>query len=96
MADERDHSRDTDIRESDPNADSAAGLAGDMGVSSERTGPLRGGEESTHGAEYPAEPEDDEAPPEQSADPATGEVTPSNELPEHPFDPGKASGHSHG
>ena len=33
----------TEIGESDPNADSAAGLAGGMGVSSERTGTVRGG-----------------------------------------------------
>ncbi|MCW2758511.1 MAG: hypothetical protein JWO46_2257 [Nocardioidaceae bacterium] len=32
----------TDVRESDPNADSADGLAGGMGVSSERVGPVRG------------------------------------------------------
>ena len=41
----------TEIEESDPNADSAEGLAGEMGVSSERTGPVRGqAEEVTYGA----------------------------------------------
>ena len=46
----------TGIEESDPNADSAEGLAGDMGVSSERTGPGpragRGGH-LRHGADPP-------------------------------------------
>lgn len=32
----------TEIEESDPNADSAEGLEGGMGVSSERPGPIRG------------------------------------------------------
>ena len=32
----------TDVQESDPNADSAHGLSGGMGVSSERVGDLRG------------------------------------------------------
>ena len=89
--------RETDVQESDPNADSAAGLAGEMGISSERVGPLRGAGEGTYGAEHAKEPaEDEEAPPEQSADPRTGEVNPDNDLPEHPFDPGAAAGHSHG
>jgi hypothetical protein len=73
------HARETDVQESDPNADSADGLAGGMGVSSERVGGLRGtgGERGTYGAmdtEMPA-PEGD-LPPEQSADPATGEPHP--------------------
>jgi hypothetical protein len=70
--------RETDVQESDPNADSTAGLAGGMGVSSERVGELRGSAEAgTYGAEethLPA-PEGD-LPPEQSADPATGEPHP--------------------
>jgi hypothetical protein len=68
----------TDVQESDPNADSAAGLAGEMGVSSERVGGLRGSAEpGTYGAEetHPPAPEG-EQPPEQSADPATGEPHP--------------------
>lgn len=71
--------RETDVQESDPNADSAQGLAGGMGVSSERVGGLRGtgGEQGTYGAmdtDLP-EPEGD-LPPEQSANPATGEPHP--------------------
>jgi len=73
------HARETDVQESDPNADSADGLAGGMGVSSERVGDLRGtgGEQGTYGAmetELPA-PEGD-LPPEQSSNPATGEPHP--------------------
>ena len=73
------HARETDVQESDPNADSADGLAGDMGISSERVGDLRGtgGEQGTYGAmdtDLP-EPEGD-LPPEQSANPATGEPHP--------------------
>ncbi len=70
------NARETDVQESDPNADSAQGLAGGMGVSSERVGDLRGtgGEQGTYGAmdtDLPV-PEGD-LPPEQSANPATGE-----------------------
>ena len=64
----------TDVQESDPNADSPVGLAGDMGISSERVGELRGADEiGTYGAmdTRPPAPEND-LPPEQSADPATG------------------------
>ncbi|MCW2785576.1 MAG: hypothetical protein JWP74_2093 [Marmoricola sp.] len=40
------------ITESDPNGDGTEGLAGSMGVSSERIGAVRGSdEEATHGAE---------------------------------------------
>lgn len=73
------NARETDVQESDPNADSAQGLAGGMGISSERVGDLRGtgGEQGTYGAmdtDLP-EPEGD-LPPEQSANPATGEPHP--------------------
>ena len=61
----------TEIEESDPNADSAEGLAGDMGVSSERKGPVRGQTEEVTYAAAPTHLDDapaaDEAPPEQSA-----------------------------
>jgi hypothetical protein len=59
----------TDVEESDPNADSDEGLAGDMGVSSERKGPVRGlDEDVTYGAApMPAADSPAEAPPEQSA-----------------------------
>ncbi len=50
----------TGIEESDPNADSPEGLAGEMGVSSERRGPVRGhSEEVTYGA-APTHPDEDE------------------------------------
>lgn len=70
--------RETDVQESDPNADSAAGLAGEMGVSSERVGELRGGSGTgTYGAmETHAPTPEGDVPPEQSADPATGEPHP--------------------
>ena len=55
----------TDIAESDPNADSPEGLAGDMGVSSERTGTVRGEDEEVTYATAPTHlddaPEDDPA-----------------------------------
>ena len=60
----------TEIEESDPNADSASGLAGGMGVSSERPGPVRGvDEEVTYGTAptHPTEEQVDDPPPEQSA-----------------------------
>ncbi|MCW2847513.1 MAG: hypothetical protein JWR90_1487 [Marmoricola sp.] len=59
----------TGIEESDPNADGPEGLAGDMGVSSERKGPVRGQTgEVTYGSP-PTHTEDEpgETPPEQSA-----------------------------
>jgi hypothetical protein len=74
-----------DLRDSDPNGGGPEGLAGAMGVSSERVGKLRGVvEPGTHGeesldSEPPADP-----PPEQSADPASGpEPHPANDLPPH-------------
>lgn len=46
-----------DVTDSDPNGNTPEGLAGDMGLSSERVGPLRGSpREATHGA-GPAHPE---------------------------------------
>ncbi|MEP6816420.1 MAG: hypothetical protein ABI873_12800 [Marmoricola sp.] len=72
----------TDVQESDPNADSAVGLGGEMGISSERVGELRGsaaegtyGAMSTHRAPAEVDP-----PPEQSADPATGEPHPDQPI----------------
>lgn len=52
----------TDVRESDPNADSPEGLAGGMGVSSEWEGPARGVEgHVTYGAAPYPDPEDEPA-----------------------------------
>lgn len=84
------------LSDSDPNAGGPSGLAGEMGVSSERTGRVRGTPgEVTHGTEdtsprpAPADP-----PPEQSPDPARGpEVHPANDLPPHQSDPRGSPGH---
>jgi len=85
------------VTDSDPSGDGPRGLAGGMGVSSERTGRVAGAQrEATHGAvdPYPDLPTDDDPPPEQSA--GGSEVRPDNALPRHPFDPRTAQGHSHG
>ena len=98
----------TSIEESDPNADSPEGLAGDMGVSSERRGPVRGvDEEVTYGA-APTNPDADDAEddsedgsggdvlPEQSAFDGQPEVHPDNDVPAHPRNPQGNPGHSGG
>ena len=59
----------TDIRDSDPNADAPGGLAGGMGVSSERVGPTGPGQVATDGVRSTAPEERDpdaDVPPEQS------------------------------
>ena len=87
----------TEVGESDPNADSRDGLAGDLGVSSERRGPARGvDEEVTYGAaathpEDEADPEDG-VPPEQSAYDGQPEVNPDSPGP-HVSDPDAHPGH---
>ncbi len=86
----------TGIEESDPNADSPEGLAGGMGVSSERKGPVRGSsEEVTYAAAptYTEEP-DGETPPEQSAYDGEPEVHPDNDVPAHPRNPDGNPGHA--
>jgi hypothetical protein len=101
---EKPETPDTSVFESDPNADSADGLAGDMGVSSERRGPTRGGAREVTYTTAPTytDPEDDGAPsgddvpPEQSAHDGEPEVHPDNDVPPHPFDPGRNPGHSGG
>ncbi len=91
----------TDVLESDPSGNGPQGLAGDMGVSSERTGPVDGtgvgGGESTHGTVPTQRSRDDEddVPPEQSAGDAIPEENPA-EAPPHDFDAGTTPGHSHG
>ena len=89
--------RDTEVTASDPNGDGPQGLAGGMGVSSERVGAVPGAaREVTHGAAetHPDVPATGDAPPEQSA--GGPEPHPDNDLPPHPFDPGTAQPHSHG
>ena len=58
----------TDIRDSDPNADAPGGLAGGMGVSSERVGATGPGQEAANGirdtSPHPSWSEGD-VPPEQ-------------------------------
>ena len=86
----------TGIEESDPNADSPEGLAGEMGVSSERRGPVRGrSEEVTYGAAQ-THPEEDEpegdVPPEQSAYDGQPEQNPESPG-AHKSDPDSNPGH---
>jgi hypothetical protein len=86
----------TGIEESDPNADSPEGLAGGMGVSSERKGPVRGeAEEVTYGTAptHTDEPVGD-TPPEQSAYDGEPEVHPDNDVPPHPRNPDGNPGHA--
>jgi hypothetical protein len=85
------------VTDSDPSGNGPQGLAGGMGVSSERTGPVSGAEgEATHGVvdPYPDLPTDEDPPPEQSA--GGSEVHPANDLPPHRFDRSTNRGHSHG
>jgi len=89
-------SRDPKVTDSDPSGDGPGGLAGGMGVSSERTGRVPGAQgEATHGAvdPYPDLPTDEDPPPEQSV--GGSEVHPDSPEP-HPFDPRTAQPHSHG
>ena len=90
------------ILDSDPSGNAADGLVGDMGVSSERVGPLRGGgPAATHGVvDSSTHSAPDDAPPEQSADPQVGR--PESPTPEdtadyrmHHADPDSAVRHSH-
>ena len=88
----------THISESDPNADSPEGLAGDLGVSSERKGRVRGVDgEVTYGAAdtHPLDEEPPgETPPEQSAFDPRPEVHPDNDVPSHPRNPDGNPGHA--
>ena len=98
----------TGIEESDPNADSADGLAGGpeggMGVSSERRGPVRGVDDEVTYAASPTHPDGDGGgtagnggvPPEQSARDGEPEVHPDNDVASQPFDPSRNPGHSGG
>jgi hypothetical protein len=84
------------VTESDPSGSGPQGLAGDMGVSSERTGRVPGAQgDATHGAvdPYPELPTDEDPPPEQSV--GGSEVHPDNDLQPHPFDASTHQGHSH-
>ncbi len=90
------HTPPTGTEESDPNADSAEGLAGDLGVSSERPGPVRGVDEDVTYGTAPTHTDDDpegEPPPEQSADDGRPEVHP-DEVAAHPRNPDGNPGHA--
>ena len=85
----------TEVEESDPNADSREGLAGEMGVSSERPGPVRGQEgEVTYGTAptYTDATPEGEPPPEQSADDGRPEPHPDSPG-RHESDPDSNRGH---
>ena len=62
------HEQDTELRDSNPNASGPDGLAGGMGVSSERVGPTGPGQVSTDGVADTSVKKRDAAgePPEQS------------------------------
>jgi hypothetical protein len=90
-------SSDPKVTDSDPSGNGPDGLAGGMGVSSERTGRVPGAQgEATHGAvdPYPDLPTDEDPPPEQSV--GGSEVQPDNDVRPHPFDRRTAHPHSHG
>ena len=88
----------TEITESDPNADSPEGLAGGMGVSSERKGTVRGGSEDVTYTSAPtfteSEESDEEPLPEQSAFDGRPEVQPDNDVERHPRNPDGNPGHA--
>ena len=78
----------TEVSESDPNADSPEGLAGEMGVSSERLGQVRGQDEDVTYAAAPTHTDDvpeGDTPPEQSSTSPEPEVQP-DPVESHDFD----------
>lgn len=90
----------TGVTESDPNADGPAGLAGDMGVSSERLGTVRGGGKPvtyttapTHpGHEEVGAPSREDSPPEQSSRDGRPDVQP-DRVEAHDSDPDRNPRH---
>ena len=85
----------TGIEESDPNADSPGGLAGEMGVSSERKGAVRGQADPVTYAAAPTHVDDEPegaVPPEQSATDDRPEVHPDSPGP-HRSDPDRNPRH---
>ena len=96
MSEHEDETPVTEVGESDPSADSSEGLAGDMGVSSERPGPVRGVEGDVTYAAAPTHPDDDQpegdVPPEQSASDGQPEVNPESPG-RHESDPEANRGH---
>lgn len=83
----------TDIRDSNPNANGPHGLSGDLGVSSERVGDVAEGW-GTDGARTTSPPPlpDDPAPEEHPGNPEENPVG----IPPKSHDPAKNPGHSHG
>lgn len=90
----------TEVTESDPNADGPEGLAGDMGVSSERLGTVRGGGEPVTYTTAPTHPGDaevgapsaEDSPPEQSSRDGRPDVQPDAVEP-HGSDPDRNPRH---
>jgi hypothetical protein len=85
----------TGITESDPNADSPEGLAGDLGVSSERKGPVRGADDEVTYGSAPTHidgPAEKETPPEQSAYDGEPDLNPDSPG-RHESDPDNNPGH---
>lgn len=82
------------LRDSQPNAAGKDGLAGDLGVSSERRGPTSDAYDATDGTRPTTPPPlPDEPPPEQH--PGNPEENPVG-MPPKSHDPARNPGHSHG
>ena len=71
----------TEQRDSNPNAGGPEGLAGDMGVSSERVGPTGPGQVSTDGTRDVSEDTDPDDPRRPSSRPAARRTTPTVSRP---------------
>ena len=109
MEDEKNVPTETGVEGSNPHAAGPQGLRGDMGVSSERTGP-RGGPEEQPASEgvqgtgirgtatTSTEGTVSTSGGEEDEQPEPGPVDESNtaEVPSHDFDPSRNPGHSHG
>lgn len=103
---------DTDVQDSNPNAAGPARLQGDMGISSERTGPFGAEDSAVQGIEGTGSVGSSAAATdgtlsttgsgdtvrEHAEEPAEGpDMEEANDqVPSHDFDAGKNPGHSHG
>lgn len=85
-----------DLLDSDPGGNSPEGLAGDLGISSERVEKVRGqAEPATHGAETTHPGADADLP--ETHDPAHPDVEPQPDpVAGQPHDPDRNPGHTHG
>lgn len=94
--DERHETPVTGIEESDPNADSSEGLAGELGVSSERRGPVRGQPGEVTYASAATHPEEESGPGEQLPEQSAADPRPDENpdpVPAHESDPDRNPGH---